>query len=201
MDVMRFTEIEHKFVVDEAFDLAGFDRALGALGPARRTALQVRDRYFMTEDGQARRYVLRHRFDAEIHQLTIKSVQADPEVRDEITLDLGRDSGDQAAAVDAFMARMVVARSTTIEKDLRVWDFPDCEVVYYVGRSGERTVRCVEFEATVKTSVPAALAIVERYERATGFDASTRSMVSLVGLLCPELFPTPRFDAEKPTEN
>ncbi len=193
MDVMRFTEIEHKFVVDEAFDLAGFDRALEALGPARRTALQVRDRYFMTEDGQARRYVLRHRFDAEIHQLTIKSVQADPEVRDEITLDLGRDSGDQAAAVDAFMARMVVARSTTIEKDLRVWDFPDCEVVYYVARSGERTVRCVEFEARVKASVPAALAIVERYERATGFDASTRSMVSLVGLLCPELFPTPRF--------
>ena len=193
MDVMRFTEIEHKFVVDEAFDLAGFDRALEALGPARRTALQVRDRYFMTEDGHARRYVLRHRFDAELHQLTIKSVQADPEVRDEITLDLGRDSGDQATAVDAFMARMAVARSATIEKDLRVWDFPDCEVVYYVARSGDRTVRCVEFEATVKASVPAALAIVERYERATGFEASTRSMVSLVGLLCPELLPTTRF--------
>jgi len=184
---MRFTEIEHKFVVDDRFDLAAFGRALEALGPSRRASLQVRDRYFLTEDGRAKRYVIRHRFDDELHQLTIKSLVPDPEVRDEITLDLGRASGDQAAAVDAFMARMAVTWSGVLLKDLDVWYFPDCEVVHYVASSGTRTVRCVEFEATVKPSVPEALAIVERYERATGFHGATRSLRPLVELLFPDI--------------
>ncbi len=50
---MRFTEIEHKFVVDDTFDLAGFERALEALRPSRRASVQVRDRYFLTRDGGA----------------------------------------------------------------------------------------------------------------------------------------------------
>ena len=37
MDVMRFTEIEHKFLVNDGFDLDGFSVALDALGPTRRT--------------------------------------------------------------------------------------------------------------------------------------------------------------------
>ena len=61
MDVMRFTEIEHKFLVDDRFDLDAFSVALDALGPTRLTRLQVRDRYFLTEDGASRRYILRHR--------------------------------------------------------------------------------------------------------------------------------------------
>lgn len=181
---MRFTEIEHKFVVDEGFDLDRFSRALDALGPFRRTSLQVRDRYFLTADGRARGYVIRHRFDPELHQLTIKSLAADPEVRDEITLELSN-QGDQAAAVDAFVAQMGVTWSGALQKDLQVWYFPDCEVVHYVASSGARTVRCVEFEATIKTSVPEALAIVERYQRATGFEGAKRSMRSLVDLLFP----------------
>ena len=184
---MRFTEIEHKFVVDNQFDLAVFGRALDALGPTRRTSLHVHDRYFLTEDGRAKRYVIRHRFDAELHQLTIKSLAADPEVRDEISLDLGHAAGDQAAQVDAFVARMGVTWSGVLQKDIDVWYFPDCEVVYYVASSGERTVRCVEFEATVKPSVAEALAIVERYERATGFVAANRSLQSLVDLLFPNI--------------
>ena len=183
---MRFKEIEHKFVVDDQFDLALFGRTLEALGPSRRTSLQVRDRYFLTEDGRSRRYVLRHRHDAELHHLTIKSLTADPEVREEITLDLGQHAGDQAAAVDAFVARMGVAWSGTLHKDLNVWYFPDCEVVHYVASSSARTVRCVEFEATIRKSVPEALVIVQRYERATGFDAATRSLHSLVDLLFPD---------------
>jgi len=184
---MRFTEIEHKFVVDERFDLARFRDVLEALGPSRQTSLQVRDRYFLTEDGRARRYVIRHRFDAELHQLTIKALAPDPEVRDEITLDLGHHAGDQAEQVDAFVARMGIAWSGVLRKDLDVWYFPDCEVVHYVASSGGRTVRCVEFEATRKSSVPEALAIVERYERATGFDGATRSLRSLVDLLFPDI--------------
>jgi hypothetical protein len=185
MDVMRFTEIEHKFIVDESFDVADFGRRLDALGPTRRTSLPVRDRYFLTADGRAKRYVIRHRFDDEIHQLTIKTLSADPEVRDEITLDLGHHAGAQEAQVEAFVGRMGISWSGTIEKHLHVWYFPDCEVVHYVASSGARHVGCVEFEATIKRSVPEALAIVERYERATGFDAATRFRQSLPELLFP----------------
>lgn len=182
---MRFTEVEHKFVVDAGFDVAAFRRAIEALGPERTDALQVRDRYFLAIDGLTRHYILRHRFDHELHQLTIKSLASDPEVRDEINLDLGHHRGDQAAQVDAFMARMGVAWRGELQKALEVWYFADCEVVYYAATSGDRTVHCVEFEAIGQASVPDALAVLARYERATGFDAATRSRLSLVELLFP----------------
>ncbi len=185
---MRFTEIEHKFVVDAAFDREAFARALERLGPVRQSQIRVRDRYFVTEDGRARHYVIRHRFDEEIHELTIKSVQADPEVRDEISLNLGHHAGDQAAQVDAFVGHMGVVWSGVLEKDLMVWYFPDCEVVYYVASSGAREVRCVEFEATRQTSVPEALAVVARYEAAVGFDPKARSLASLLDLVFPDSF-------------
>lgn len=185
---MRFTEIEHKFVVDDRFDLDGFSVALDALAPSRRSRLQVRDRYFLTENGASRRYILRHRFDTELNQLTIKALERDPEVRAEISLDLGHHAGSQDATVDAFVARQGIVWSGTLEKDLRVWYFPDCEVVHYVASTDERSVRVVEFEATAKKSVEEALQIVTRYERATGFNASTRSMLSLVDLLFPGAF-------------
>jgi hypothetical protein len=187
VDLMRFTEIEHKFVVDHRFDLAAFGRALDALGPSRRTSLQVRDRYFLTRDGRAEHYILRHRFDAELHELTVKSLAPDPEVRDEITLDLSRRDGDQAAEVDAFVARLGVTWSGVLQKDLDVWYFPDCEVVHYVASSLARTVRCVEFEATRNASLAEALAIIGRYERATGLEGATRSVRSIVELLFPEV--------------
>ncbi len=182
---MRFTEIEHKFVVGPGFDLAAFRQTLAALGPVRTSTLEVRDRYFLTGDGQARHYILRHRFDHELHQLTIKSLASDPEVRDEINLDLGHHQGDQAAPVDAFMARMGVVWRGELTKALEVWYFADCEVVYYEATSGDRAVQCVEFEAIRQTSVPDALAVIARYERATGFDPATRSRLSLVDLLFP----------------
>jgi hypothetical protein len=182
---MRFTEIEHKYVLDAGFDLATFRHTLEGLGPVRTNALQVRDRYFLTADGQARHYILRHRFDHELHQLTIKSLASDPEVRDEINLDLGHHKGDQAAQVDAFAARMGVVWRDELQKALEVWYFADCEVVHYVATSGARTVRCVEFEAIQQASVAEALAVISRYERATGFDAATRSRQSLVDLLFP----------------
>jgi CYTH domain len=185
VDVMRFTEIEHKFVLDAGFDLTSLRQTLAALGPVRTSILDVRDRYFLTGDGQARHYILRHRFDHELHQLTIKSLASDPEVRDEINLDLGHHKGDQAAQVDAFMARMGVVWRGELRKALEVWYFADCEVVYYRATSGGRAVQCVEFEAVHQASVPDALAVIARYEEATGFDPATRSRQSLVDLLFP----------------
>lgn len=188
MDVTTFKEIEHKFVVDAGFDLEAFDRALTVLQPIRRGRIEVLDRYFVTEDGLSRGYVLRHRYDRELHQLTIKSRESDPQVRDEITLDLGHHAGDQREAVDAFMARMGVRWTGSLTKDLRVWYFTDCEVVHYVARAEGREVHCVEFEAIAPTSVPDALSVLARYEAATGLDGATRERASILDLLFPGVF-------------
>ena len=183
----RFKEIEHKYVVGDAFDLPRFRDALAALGPDRTSAIRVRDRYYLIDGSLERRFVIRHRFDAELHHLTIKSLETDTEIRDEINLDLGQHAGDQAAQVEAFLARVGIQWSGTVYKDVDVWYFPDCEVVHYLASTDARSVRCVEFEATRRESLSDALAIVDRFERATGFDRLARSRLSLPQLLFPEL--------------
>lgn len=184
---MRFKEIEHKFVVGEAFDLGRFRAAVEALVPApsRAFSLRVRDRYFLTDHGRTHRYVIRHRYDDELHHLTVKSLSPDPEVRDEINLDLGQHAGDQAAVVDAFVVRLGAMWQGDVVKDIDVWECAACEIVHYTASGGGRTVRCVEFEARYAASVEEALAVLSRYERETGFAEAARSMASLVDLLFP----------------
>jgi len=189
VDVMRFLEIEHKFVVPPDFDLAAFTAAVEALQPRRRTALDVRDRYFLTRHGRQQRYVIRHRFDAELHQLTLKSFGDDPETRTEVSLDLGHHAGDQVAAVDAFLQPQEIEWHGRIEKTIRVWYFDDCEVVHYTASTDVRTIACIEFEAVHAASVDEALSVLHRYERATGFENTPRAMTSLVGLLFPGVLP------------
>ena len=186
-DDLRYTEIEHKFLVGDDFDLAGFRAAIERLHPTRTIALRVRDRYFVTEAGRRGRFILRHRYDTELHHLTLKSLARDTEVRSEVNLDLGHHAGDQASAVDAFVERLGVTWSGVIDKDLTVWYFPDMEVAHYRASTGPRAVECVEFEATRKQSLAAALRTVERYERATGFGDATRSLRSLPQILFPEI--------------
>ncbi len=151
---MRFTEIEHKFVVDDGFDLAAFGRALDALGPSRRTSLQVRDRYFLTRDGRAG---ATSSATASTWSCTSSRSSRWCPIRKCAT----RSSSTSAAGtairptqVDAFVARMGVTWSGVVQKDLDVWYFPDCEVVHYVASSGSRTVRCVEFEARHRRLCP-----------------------------------------------
>ena len=145
----------------------------------------MRDRYFLTEVGRRRRFLIRHRYDEKLHHLTVKTLDADTEVRVEVNLDLGHHAGDQQAQVDAFVGQLGVAWAGTLHKDLEVWDFPDCEVVYYQASTDGHSVRCVEFEATRKESLAAALAIVERYERATGFDRADRTRRPLIEIMFP----------------
>ena len=187
MTDLRHTEIEHKYVVDGQFDLPRFRDVLASLSPVRTTAIRVRDRYFLTEGGRARRFLVRHRYDAEIHQLTIKALEEDTETRTEINLDLGQHAGSQDAAVDAFVDQLGVVWRGTLQKDLEAWYFADCEVVHYVASTDGREVRCVEFEATRKDSLAGALDIVRRFEQLTGFQGLTRSRLSLPQLLFPEL--------------
>jgi hypothetical protein len=117
---LRFTEIEHKFVVDGGFDLPRFREQLASLGPTRTSAVAVRDRYYLTEGGHARRVLFRHRFDAELHHLTVKRLEADPEVRLEVNLDLGHHQGSQDAQVDAFLGQLGVIWQGTLHKALEV---------------------------------------------------------------------------------
>lgn len=184
---LRFKEIEHKYVVDDRFDLPRFRQAVAALGPIRTGNVSVQDRYFLTEGGQARRFLVRHRYDTELHHLTTKALEGDTEVRLEVNLDLGHHAGSQAAQVDAFMEQLGVIWRGTLQKELEVWYFADCEVVYYEASTPTRAVRCVEFEATRKDSLADALAIVERFERATGFIDAVRSTQSLPQIVFPDL--------------
>ena len=184
---LRFTEIEHKYIVDEHFNLQRFRDVLATLKPIRTNSVRVHDQYFLTEGGRDRRYVIRHRFDAELHHLTLKTLEADTEARVEVNLDLGHHAGEQRAQVDAFMEQLGVAWRGGLHKDVEVWYFPDCEIVYYQAATGSRSVRCVEFEATRKDSVADALATLQTYERVTGFDNTVRSRRSLLQILFPEV--------------
>ena len=190
---LRFKEIEHKYVVDEHFDVQRFRDVLATLNPTRTNRVRVHDRYFLTEGGRDRHFVIRHRYDPELHHLTLKTLEADPEVRVEVNLDLGHHAGDQRAEVDAFLQGLGITWSGSLHKDLEVWYFPDSEVVYYEASTGARSVHCVEFEATRKDSLDAALATVRKYERLTGFDRAARSRQSLLQILFPE------FAARYPT--
>lgn len=182
---LTFKEIEHKFVVGDDFDREGFRQSLAALKPFRHASIRVRDRYFMTKAGRALGFVMRHRFDSELHELTLKSLGADAEVRDEISLKL--EAGDQQDRVDAFMEAQGIIWHGTLSKELEVWHFDDCEVVHYIATTDTRTVSCVEFEATRKPSIDDALAVVNRYERATGLVDAFRTRTPLLYLLWPEV--------------
>ena len=184
---LRFKEIEHKFLVDQDFDLQSFGASLDALGPTRTASLRVLDTYYLIAGSRTRRFVIRHRYDEELHHLTLKTLEPDTEVRQEINLDLGHHAGDQRAQVRAFLEPLSVTWSGSLEKDLRVWDFPDAEVVHYRATTNSRTACCVEFEATRKPSLEAALETIDRYEQATGFDKTDRSHSSLLQILFPEV--------------
>ena len=187
LESLRFTEIEHKFVVDDQFDLERFQTTLETLHPTRTTSLRVLDTYYVIDGRRTQRFVIRHRYDTELHHLTLKAFETDTEVRKEINIDLGHHAGDQRAQVDEFLRHMGVVWSGSLRKELSVWYFPDIEVVHYKASTKTRAVRCVEFEATRKPSVAAALEIVHEYEEATGFDAARRSRRALLQILFPEI--------------
>src|SRR5690606_8216532 len=102
---------------------------------------------------------------------------------------------DQDDVVDAFVAAQGIVWRGVLWKDLEVWHFADCEVVHYVATADDQTVHCVEFEATTKTTLDEALAVVARYEIATGFADAVRTPASLVDLVWPGVLDRLRSDA------
>jgi CYTH domain-containing protein len=172
-------EIEHKFLVDDGFDYEAWVFACQALGPDREKQVRVLDAYYVPVHEKA--WIYRHRYDEEIQQLTVKSRGGDTEVRTEINLDLT--GNDQAAKVSAFMATLQIEERHEVVKQIHVFDFPDCEIVHYVAKCGSRVASCVEFEAIGATSVEGALAVLQHYESALGFDQVKRTKINLFDLL------------------
>ena len=180
--MLKYQEIEHKYLVDAAYDLAEFEAVARRLNPVQSKSLKVTDTYYVVHTMP--NHVIRHRIDNELQQLTIKSTGTDNECRTEVNLELDLRAGNQAAAIEAFLKPLDVLWSGSIEKNILVFYFDECEVVHYSARSGEgKTVHCVEFEATKKSSREDALAIISHYETAFGFRPDGRSNHSLFELL------------------
>jgi hypothetical protein len=203
---MRFKEVEHKFLVDEDFDLKGFRERVLGLHPERTSQVEVDDTYYVPRHRPG--VILRHRFDAELQDLTLKSRDGgDTESRTEVTLKLEHAAGDQQAGVRALLDALLgpdgVLWQGALHKSLHAFYFPDCEIVFYEARparSGKQpegqpegqpaaqgnkqeVVRCVEFEARGARDLDEALRTLERYEERTGFSGRPRSKRSLFDLL------------------
>lgn len=178
----QYREIEHKFIVGPQFDLAEFRRRAQALCPQRTTELHVEDTYFVTGLGPG--VVFRHRYDAERQELTVKSRgPGDTEVRREVNLRLDQARGSQLAAVAAFLEPLAIRWQGTLGKDICVFYYPDCEVVYYDARTAKRRICCVEFEAVGSANLDAARATLASYEKQLGLGAAPRAWESLFDLL------------------
>ncbi|RMH23075.1 MAG: hypothetical protein D6696_01735 [Acidobacteria bacterium] len=186
---LAFREIEHKFVVGDGFDLAAFRRRVTALGPRRTATLDTRDVYYRIAGRP--HHVFRHRYDPQLQHLSVKSVGGDGEERLEVNLDLGAHRGDQSAAVEAFMATLGVAWRGVIHKRTELFEFADCEVVFYRAQGAGRRVCCVEVEAIGAGSLDQARAVLERYEQALDLAGRRRSRRPLVALLYPEFDAAP----------
>lgn len=191
-DDPEYREIEHKFIVNPDgpdFDLADFRRRAAALGPTRTTELRVEDTYFVTNLGAD--FIFRHRYDHERQELTVKSRSpGDSEVRREVNLRLDQKRGNQRAAVTAFLEPIGLRWQGTLSKDICVFYYPDCEVVYYDARTAQRRLCCVEFEALGSASVQAAQTTLSNYEQRLGFAAAQRVHESLFDLLLKPEMPT-----------
>lgn len=188
MDSTSFTEIEHKFLVDQNFDRHSFFNKIKSLGPIREAKISVRDTYFVLTGNK--KHVFRHRFDREIQQLTVKSIELDAAVRTEINLPIDQSKGDQKDVIAAFMKALGCSWSGEILKEIDVAYFDDCEIVFYRAVGSGKIINCVEFEAVSAKSIPAGLATLEKYESALGFDSRQRESKSLFELVLLEGAPT-----------
>lgn len=177
----EFLEIEHKFVVDDAFDVEDFCKRVMELTPLKSTKIEVNDHYFFSKNQN--HFVLRHRLDKELNQLSMKSRGGDAESRTEINLDLARGVPNQQKAIIEFTKNLGFSEQRILTKKVRVFYFPDCEIVYYQANCGDRRVNCVEIEAKDVNTKSAGLEILAIYEKKLGLDKIQRETRSLFELM------------------
>lgn len=176
-------EIEHKYLVAEDFDVSRLADQLQELGATPPHRVEVTDTYFYRRDRAEE--VFRHRIDAELHQLTVKSRPVDAEVRLEVNLNLA--GPDARKTVAAFLAvGWGPCEELLLHKSVTVWELPGFEIVHYVAtRADGHTVRCVEFEATGPEPPAEATAALQALGRSCGFNPALRTTASLFTLMLP----------------
>ncbi len=183
-----FKEIEHKFLVGPEFDRVGFLKQVRALRPIKTNEINVSDTYYVVKGMLG--HVFRHRLDSEIEQLTVKSVEATPEVRTEINLNLNPSLSPQSKEIQAFLDVFGLEWQASIKKSVAVAYFDDCEIVFYEASTKSMTVCCVEFEATKTSDITAAIDTLRKYEKSLGFLEKVKESRSLFEiLLLPEAPP------------
>jgi hypothetical protein len=176
----NFKEFEHKYVLDEHFDVNPVFEQLRSLGNGKEKQLTVKDVYYRSQNFPD--FVFRHRKDEEIQQLTVKSYGGDTRERTEVNLHLKNDRA-QFGEVEAFLDAIGSFRKFEISKEIRVIDFPDCECVYYKASSNDNSVYCMEFEALGTNDLSEALLIIKKYEAVAGFESLQRCHISLFDIL------------------
>ena len=176
----EFKEFEVKYLLDDSFDAEQFFITLRNLGSPIEKHLDVTDTYF-TFAGRPD-FIYRHRHDEEIQQLTVKSYGGDTRNRVEVNLAL-KNPASQKDAILTFLRSFGEPQEFGIAKRVDIFDFPDCEIVHYLARSGDKTARCVEFEAVGVDTWEEAQSVIERYAEATGFQKRERCEIALFDLL------------------
>ncbi|SME90311.1 CYTH domain-containing protein [Pseudobacteriovorax antillogorgiicola] len=181
MENIEFVEIEHKFLLEDDFDQQPFLQMVERLEPSGRSQVRVSDRYYLCESNPS--HIYRHRLDQEIQHLTLKGLGKDSETRIEVNLDLGLHRGDQGDRVAAFLKPLGIQWSGVIEKDVWAYYFKNCEVVYYEAHFKEKSVRCIEIEATNCQTLDEAKATIANFEKKLGLNPTNRCGESLFHLL------------------
>ncbi len=182
-----FKEIEHKFIVGPSFDRQAFRAKLEQSGAVSIDNFLVEDTYFVIKGINS--HIFRHRFDREIEQLTVKSVEKNSEFRTEINLNLLHSKTSQKEAVAAFVQCFGTEWSKSIKKDVLVAKFADCEIVHYIATCDQTVLSCVEFEAAGFEDLAPALQVLGRYEKIFGFDQFKPEAKSLFELIILESAP------------
>jgi predicted adenylyl cyclase CyaB len=188
-------EIEHKFVVEEDFDVNSFFKNVRSLSCDKEFSTEVTDTYYFNRAN--RDFVLRHRKDDRIEQLSYKSTGTDAEIRTELNLNLAMGK-NSVEIIAQFCQRMGLNESAPLKKSVRVFEFSDVEIVHYVASLGQVKVRCVEFESTKHSSPEMAKQNIRNYEAQLGFDAQKRESRSLFDLL---VLPLVAQNGSNATEN
>lgn len=177
----QFQEVEYKYLVDETFDRKSLDLALKSLKPTEVYQVQVTDTYFYFPDRP--NFVYRHRSDDRSQDFCVKSLEKDPVVRTEINMKMTIDKGSQLSSVVALLQTLGPFQQGSLDKDVSVYIFEDCEVVYYEASTDKRRLCCVELEAVGAESLQDAFNVLNSYVDKLNLSGLSREQQSLFEML------------------
>jgi len=183
---MKFFEIERKYLVPYQDYISRVRDQILALQPKKNYCSRPRDTYYFdrTRPGE----IYRHRFDAPLQQLTVKSRGGDPTKRLEINLDLA--PGDQRDRIEAFLGTLGTFLRGELVKDLEVFEFTDVEVAAYTAQWQQGQIFCLEIEAKNPIDHARALETIDAYAGKLGLSGVPPEGRSLFDIAIAPLFKT-----------